>query len=476
MSAWMLLTRTRDNGRKAEVSGNQPGVGQRLQAERRRQGLSQADLADEGISASYISLIESGRREPTDAVLTRLAAKLGIDSDELKLGVSKSRSSEAGMQLAFARMCLGQGDPAEAARVLLPVVSEGTLEHEALQAFQARLLLAEAQEKLGEFDAAVRGLEYLRAQAEADPLALPWLPVLIALSRCYREVGDLQRAIDLAEAAVSRCHALELRGTEDHAKLVATLAAAYYERGDLARAAALLDEVLDEAGPSDRGARAAASWNAAVVASERGQPAEALRLAERAAALIAEGGDERAAARLKVTRAWVMLAQDPPMAEQARELLRASLPSIRQHDSAASLGSAETELARSELLLGRPDVARRLAERAIKRLGDSQPLETARARAALAEAKLATGDTPGGNADLLAAGEALATAGAHRQAAALWRRIGDLRLRGGDAEQAADAYRQALSAAGFRETFGPVAPRRKNTGRARRPTVGAGTG
>lgn len=457
--------------------GNQPGLGRRLQAARRQQGVSQSALAGDGISASYVSLIESGRREPTEEVVARLAGRLGVDAEQLLFGVSKARVEDAAMRLAFARMALGQGDAAEAAAVLGSVLAESALDHDPQRRFDARLALAEAQEKLGDLDAAVRELERLREQAELDPLAVPWLPVLVSLSRCYREAGDLQRSVDLAESALSRCESLGLAGTEHHARLVSTLAAAYFERGDLTRAAALLDSVLDRAGPDDRAARAAASWNAAVIAAERGQGSDALRLAEKAAALVAEGGDERAAARVKVTRAWVMLGQDPPLAREARDLLRTALPAIRQHDSAATLASAETELARCELLLARPDVAKRHAERALKRLGAGQPIEAARARAALAEARLGTGDTAGAHADLEAATSALSSAGAHRQAAGLWRRIGDLRLAQGDPARAADAYRQALEAAGFRESALPAAePPRAKAPRRRTATPASRAG
>jgi len=122
----------------------------------------------------------------------------------------------------------------------------------------------------------------------------------------------------------------------------------------LTRAAVVLDEFIEATRGSDRQSRAAAYWNAALVAAEIGRHAEAARLSERAAGLLAEGGEERSVARLKMTRAWIMLADDPPRPTAARELLRSALPVLVQHDSAGAVASAEVELARCELHLGDP--------------------------------------------------------------------------------------------------------------------------
>lgn len=429
----------------------QPGLGQRLRAERQRRGLSQSDLAGGGVSASYVSLLEAGRREPTKDVVDRLARRLDVDAAFLLTGADEREASQARMDLAFGRLCLEQGDAAQAEHVLSALLSAGAFSLDDERLFEARLALAQAHERLGHLDAAVRGLEALRKEAQQRPDALPWLPTVTALSRCYREAGDLARAVDVAEQAIELCDRLGLTGLDGHPQLVATMAAAYFDRGDLLRAGVILDELLEATRDADRPARAAAHWNAALVAAESGRHAEAARLAERAAALLGEGGDERSIARLKVTRAWILLADDPPQAKPARALLRSALPAIRQHDSAGALASAEVELARCELLLGRPQQAHELAERALRALGNEQPTEIARARAVLGEARLATGDGLGAH-DLDAAAALLDDVGADRQAASVWRRIADARERTGDAPGALAAYRRALDAVGLRTT------------------------
>jgi len=431
-------------------------MGQRLRQERLRQGLSQRELAVEGVSASYVSLLESGRREPTNEVVGRLAARLGIDAHVLLHGVDQVQVHRNQMDLSFARLCLEQGDAAEAAAVLARLLATGGAGLDRGRHYDARLAQALAHERLGELDVAVRSLEALRQEALRAPEELPWIPTVTALSRCYREAGDLHRAVDVAEEAIAHCDRLGLTGLDGHAQLVATAAAAYFDRGDVTRAAAVLDELIEATRGSDRQSRAAAYWNAALVAAEIGRHAEAAQLSERAAGLLAEGGDERSVARLKMTRAWIMLADDPPRPTAARELLRSALPVLVQHDSAGAVASAEVELARCELHLGRPTQARALATQALSRLGAEQPLEIARARAVLGEVGLHLGDSAARD-DLDAAAALLETIGADRQAAGLWRRIAEARGQAGDSVGAAVAYRLALDAAGVRSSGLPVA-------------------
>jgi transcriptional regulator with XRE-family HTH domain len=425
------------------------GFAARLRERRIQRGLSQSDLAAPGVSASYISLLEAGRRAPTRQVAERLAARLDIDVDELLHGVSAEALTQARTDLSFAQLCLGQGDAGQAREVLEALVESGALQSDPERQFAARLALAEALERLGEIDMAIRRLEGLRAEAQSAPEQLPWLSIVVAMSRCYREAGDLQHAVAIAERALDRCLEWGLTGLSGHAQLVATLAVAYYERGDLTRAAVLLDELLAATGPTDRQGQAAAYWNAALIAGERGQHAEAERLAAKAAARIAEGDDERALARLKSTRAYLLLAQNPPDALRARALLHESLPALRQHDSAGAVASAEVELARCETLLGQPRRAREHAESALHHLGSDAALEIARARAVLGQALLASGDEAAARASLTSAAELLTVLGASRQASSGWRYLADVLMESGDIAEAAKAYRAALDAAGL---------------------------
>ena len=62
-------------------------LGQKIRKCRRRQGLSQEDLAKKvGISAAHISRIENGNTKVSIPVFARLVWVLGVSSDEL-LGI-----------------------------------------------------------------------------------------------------------------------------------------------------------------------------------------------------------------------------------------------------------------------------------------------------------------------------------------------------------------------------------------------------
>ena len=54
------------------------GFGEKLRAERLERGLTQAELGKNLYSPSYISLLETGRREPTAEVIEELARRLEL--------------------------------------------------------------------------------------------------------------------------------------------------------------------------------------------------------------------------------------------------------------------------------------------------------------------------------------------------------------------------------------------------------------
>jgi tetratricopeptide (TPR) repeat protein len=441
------VTAAREIGSGPKESG-EVTFGRRLRRRREDAGLSQVELAGQDLHPSYVSLLESDRRRPTAAIVKVLAARLGILADQLTGDVVDN----LGEQLLLADAAVSTGRPAEAVTLLEGVVTGLRPDRLAAdpQAFRAGHVCATALERSGRLEEATAMWERLRIVAETAPGRLPWLPVVGALVRCYREAGDLARAVDLGEAALRRYGELHLEGLDGHSALVSTLAGTYSERGDHLRAKVILDDLIaqtEQSGSLDD--RGYAYWNAAVTAAERGQVGEGLRLADRAAALLSAGDDVRSRARLQVTRAWLLLAERPPDAVTARRILRAALPEVRQHAGALSVASAETELARCELLLGRADVARRLAKSALKRLHEEHRLERARALTALGAALVASGETAAGVAELEEAAQTLKLVEAPRQAAAVWRQLSETLRSLGDPAGALEAADRAMDGAGL---------------------------
>ncbi|WP_405956565.1 helix-turn-helix domain-containing protein [Streptomyces phaeochromogenes] len=74
----------------------QPEFGRRLRELRRRAGMSQAELAGPDLSASYVSLLESGKRVPGPEVVAGLAERLGVTPQSLRGEGADSPAPEAG--------------------------------------------------------------------------------------------------------------------------------------------------------------------------------------------------------------------------------------------------------------------------------------------------------------------------------------------------------------------------------------------
>src|SRR5699024_1364645 len=118
------------------------------------------------------------------------------------------------------------------------------------------------------------------------PEVQPWLEASEALTRCYRELGDIDMAVQVGEEALRGASDLGLEGTDEYVRLGSTVLSAYFSRGDRARSQLLARELVhlaDQLGSPL--ARGAAYWNASVVAESRGDLAQALSLADRALAM-----------------------------------------------------------------------------------------------------------------------------------------------------------------------------------------------
>lgn len=423
-------------------------IGQRVRELRRVRGLSQEQLAGPGVSASYVSLIESGRRRPSPAVLAALAATLGTTPEFLEQGEAGLVARRAELDLHHAELALASGQAAQAEAGFRALLTGDVPTSVALA---ARRGLAQALEAAGRLEQAIAVFEELRSRADSAADA-GWLSATIALVRCYREAGDLGRSADLGERALERLEALGLPGTDLHVQLGASVAFTAYERGDLVRARQLIERVLAQAEALDsRRARGAAYWNASVIAAERGDIGDAIELSERALGLFAEEADARNAARLRNSYAELLLRDEPPRSRQALGLLEQARDSLLTVGTLTDVAYCETEIARAHLLLGDPAAAVRAARAALHHLPAAEErLERSRALAVLADAWRAAGDVGAAEAAYREAAGTLAAVGAGRQAARVWRQLADHLERSGDQAGALEAMKSAVAALGVR--------------------------
>lgn len=426
------------------------GVAQRLREARLRAGLSQGELAGAELSASYVSLLESGRRNASPATLEVLAARLGCTADYLAHGKDAGQADRLRLALSYAGLALHNGEPGDALTQLAAMTeSHPDLADE--DVLQVRRLRAQALEGLGKLEEALREIEDLRREAEEARRYDEHLRLTVDAVRCYQEVGDVAYALDVGEAALATVHRWGLAGTETHAELASTVLGAYYERGDLVRAQRMATEVLGVLGESGSAtARAAVYWNASLLAEQRDDLPAALMLAERALAVYAEGDDVRALARLRVAYGWLLLRCMPARPEDARRELTVSRAALVDVGSEVDLAYCDTELSRCELLLGRPGHALSLADLALTRLGREPRLERADTSLARARALLALDRRDEAVAVYREAASMLGGLELNRHAASAWRELADAFAQLGLLEDATLAYQQALTDAGVR--------------------------
>lgn len=430
---------------------SQESLGQRLRDLRLRLGISQAQLAFPELSDSYVSLIESGKRVPTPDVIELLARKLGCSASYLASGVSDDTVTELRMILKYGEISLENGEIEEARASFAKILNHPSLSTLPDLMYEARWGFARSLEANGDLENALAEYENLAATTmpEEDPDRWAWLH--IALCRCYRERGDFSAGVSAGEEGLRRLGEVQTRWTEATVMLGVTLLAVFFERGDLVYANQMAKRLIARA--EDVGsarARAAAYWNAGMLAEYRGDASAGLRLGERALALLGESDDARNLARLRLQCGRLTLRAHPDQAERARDLLQQA----RQELDACAASEIDyvrcvTELARAENALGRPAEAVRLAKEALELLGTDQRFLVADALIALANGYVALDQIEAAVAVLKQAAETLEGMQSQRQAAQTWFDLAELLGRTGDQKQRAYAYRHACACAGL---------------------------
>ena len=434
-----------------DTSDELVALGARIRELRLARGLRQAEVAGEEMSVAYVSRIEAGQRRADTRVLGIIAERLGTTAAHLLTGRDPDDDNRLVLALRYAEIALRAGELAEAERQLLDVANESV---RGRWRDEADALLAATYEAQGRLAEAAELYERLGSTTDGPG----WLRARIGLCRCYREAGDLAKAIDIGEQAHAQLDERGLAGLDEALQLTLTMAAAYFERGDVFHATRLCQHVV--AAAEERGtpaARGSAYWNASVIAYNQGDHHEAVRLAERALALFGEGDDARNLSRLRLQLGTSLLAEDPPAVEAAeQQLTRARHELVAGGAGQVDLARCDADLAHARLLAGDLDEAERLVDQAEQEAVDA-PLALAHAHVLRARIAVARGDVPAGRASYRAAVAALTGASADREAAQLWYQLGAELDEVGDPGEARDAYRRAGASLGLRTT-NSVAP------------------
>jgi transcriptional regulator with XRE-family HTH domain len=422
-------------------------LGRRVRHARTRSGLTQDQVAGDDISGAYVSRIEAGQRRPDPSVVELLADRLGTTVEYLLTGVEPKVAEEARLALRYAELALNSGELTDARAQVSQLLDDDSTELGALRR-EAQWLLARCEEQLGHLDAAARLLEPLTADTDHRW----WLPAVVALCRCYRETGDLSRSIDVGSRAHEHVRALELEGTDDAIRLAISLVGAYYERGDESYAAQLCQAVVDQADRTgSRAARAAAYRNSSMIAHNRGQLDEAVRLAEHALSLMADTDNVRSFALLQQQLGVLILENSPDQHEYAGRLARQSREDLTGVGTAIDLARSDALLVRATLAAGDLDVAEQTARRAQSTIPQSS-LVAADIEALLGQIEARREHNDEALAHYRAAVTSLDKTAKDRSSAVTWFELGALFDAAGDSAGACAAYRNAATSLGLRST------------------------
>jgi transcriptional regulator with XRE-family HTH domain len=426
-----------------------PGaLGGRVRGARLRAGLTQAQLAAGLMSTAYVSRIEAGQRRPDPVLLEALATRLGVSAAELLHGVAPDRMAELRVRLDHAQLSLATGDAWAALLEVGRLLEDAGLDELTDLRREAAYVRASAHEATGDLQSAILELEDLAAAPVPD---LTWLNGMTALSRCYRESGDLIRAIDVAERARTYVDEHDLGGVSEAIRLSLTVAAAYHERGDVDHAARLCRRAIEQAERLDSPmARASAYWNASIIESKGGNPGAALPLAQRAMRLLESSEDARNVARLRTQLGILQLRNDPPdPAGALGQLVKARAELEVTDANPADLADNALAQARAYFLLGDDQRARRRAEETAASARGTAPLVAADALVLQGQIAVRSGDPEAARSLYQRAVLVLTGLGADRNAAQLWFELATLLEEVGDTRLALDAYRRAGASTGL---------------------------
>ncbi|MEH3076264.1 MAG: helix-turn-helix domain-containing protein [Quadrisphaera sp.] len=449
-------------------------IGDRLKRLRTEAGLTQSQLASSTVSASYISLVEAGKRVPGAEVVAHLASRLGCTPQHLQHGAAGDVAARVRQEVTFAQVALAEGHWAVALQRLDVLVEGGLLEDldagsegglDADLAYEVALTRGQAHQSLGHLEEAVAIFIPLLREAVEQNRYLRQLSLANAVTVCYLGAADLEEAARVARESIDVGERVGLVDTDEHVRLVATLAWVLFEQGDLLAARDLLHRAMAAAEQSASPlARGSLYWNASLVAAERGNHADAHDLARRALALMSEHAGQRDVARLRAHYGYLLLRGDDPVPQAALEQLQRAEVDLRRVADIGDIAACRTEEARALVMLGRAEEGEQRVGSALQLLQESATsadgqqhlprLETVEALLVLAQCHEALGDVAGATAEYEQAATMLSMLRIGRRAATAWRELAERLQRRGDAQGALRAYRESLDAAGVVSSVG----------------------
>ncbi|MFY9807199.1 MAG: helix-turn-helix domain-containing protein, partial [Pseudonocardiaceae bacterium] len=257
------------------MKSQQPEFGRRLRHRRTELGLSQRQLAADFATASYISLLEAGRRSPTLDVLIHLAKMLDMPVDQLSgqdvAVVQDGDSRSAAMTQALVDSAVEAGAYDQAKELLGAALESAYEKQNPHRALEIGLQLQGLLRAVGRTQDRLALLEQLISlDVVADS---PQLQAMLHsdLATARRDAGQLVPARKSAYMALAKISSVDLSGSPQHVRLLGILISILCELNELGQVEALVEEMLAVARSTTSDTRGRARWVASIACAQLGQ-------------------------------------------------------------------------------------------------------------------------------------------------------------------------------------------------------------
>jgi tetratricopeptide (TPR) repeat protein len=440
MSEYAALTRPATPARTT--------LGDRVRQLRIARGLTQTDLAGDRFSKEYLSQIERGKTRPTAETVEWLAARLGVDSTFLEIGVSSSERERVEGVIARAEASIEQGayeSAVEALDKLGPALAAV-----AAPELELRSLLASgwARLYLGEVRRAIEALDRGRSLAEAPTFSdVDRAEVLFRLATCRYKLNSISTAIALYSQSLDLVERSGLPADRLRSHIHSWRSRCYRRQRDWEAAREDVERALELAeGLNDRRTMANAYFQASLVAERTGHWVVARSHAEKARSIYEELRDQSNVGKLLNEIGALNFQLGKP--EDAISYLKESFKVLLDVGDDVDAARVISSLAQVHLRTGKVELAEEQARQALDMLHGREDHvdEIGNAQLVLGRALLEQ-DRLDEAEEALSSSEASfdqLSSASHR--AATWIAQGDLLARRGDDRRAASQFRRAAEA------------------------------
>ena len=423
-------------------------LGERLRQLRVAAGLTQSDLAGERFSKEYISQIERGKTRPTRGTVDWLAARLGVDAGFLANGVATDDRGRLEGALARAEALYEANSDEEAVTAFEPLLASARATGVPELQVRALVGLGLAKMRVGAHRQALELLNDARAISESAHFSdVERADVLLRLGGCRYQLNSVQTALALFNEALQLAERSGMPCDQLKANILSWRSRCWRRQRDYEAAREDVERALQLAEDgNDPRTLGAAYFQASLIADREGHWVLARNYAERARLAYGELSDRIHYGQLTNNLGGLnfLLGKTDQAVELLKEAFSIALDNGREADAAQAVSS----LAQIHLRTGSVEQAEEQARHALELLDGRVDYvdEIGNAHLVLGRALLEQGKLDEAEAQFDSAEASFNDLGSASHRAAAWVARGDLAVRRGDHELAANLYRTAAEA------------------------------